>query len=155
MKKILIISAVVLGAGFMFAKDKATKLLTEYESVFKQLKIKLGGISNVNYSNSQLTANVVLHITNPTAINLGVDTNNYVTLKKLLFFTESGKYIGEAHPNISNLQLPAQATTATPAIPVEVPINNNVFSIGIELMTNSKNLQVKAVLEAFNQTYTI
>jgi len=155
MKKIIIISALVLGAGFMFAKDKATKLLSEYENVFKQLQIKLGGISNVNVSGSELKANVVLHITNPTPIHLGVDTNNYVTLKKLLFYTQSGNYIGEAHPNISNLQLPAQETTATPSIPVVVPINNNVFSIGIELMTNSKNLQVKAVLEAFNQTYTV
>jgi len=87
MKKIIIISGLLLTAGVLFAKDKATELITEYESVFKLLKIKLGGISNVDLSNSQLTANVVLHITNPTVIHLGVDTNNYVTLKRLLFFT--------------------------------------------------------------------
>jgi len=155
MKKIIIISALVVTAGIYFAKDKATKLLSEYENVFKQLQIKLGGISNINVSGGQLTANVVLHITNPTVIHLGVDTNNYVTLKKLLFFTQNGNYIGEAHPNISNLQLPGQQTTPTPAIPVVVPLNNNALSVGIELATNSKNLQVKAVLEAFNQTYTV
>lgn len=139
----------------MFAKDKATTLISQYESVFKQLKIKLGGISNFDFSGNQLKANVVLHITNPTTTNLGVDTNNYVTLKKLLFFTESGKHIGDAYPDTSVLNLPAQSVTPTEPIPVVVPINNNVFSIGLELTTSSNKLQVQAEIEALNQTYTI
>jgi len=152
MKKIIIISGLLLTAGVLFAKDKATNLIAEYESVFKLLKIKLGGISNVDLSNSQLTANVVLHITNPTAIHLGVDTNNYVTLKKLLFFTESGKHIGDAYPDISKFSLPAQSTIPIPAIPVVVPIK---LSVAVELAMNSSNLQVQAEIEVLNQTYTI
>lgn len=155
MKKILVISSLVLGAGFLFAKEKVTDVLADYEAVFKQLKIKLAGINNLNITSNQLTANVTLNITNPTAVNLGLDTNSYVTLKKLLFYTESGKYIGEALPNISAIQLPAQTTITTPEIPVLVPLNTNAITIGLELLGNSKNLQVKAEIEALNTTYTI
>jgi len=155
MKKTLFISSLLLGAGLLYAKNKVTTTIADYEAVFKQLKISLAGINKFDFSNGQLTADVSLNITNPTTTNLGVDTSNYVTLKKLLFYTQSGNYIGEAHPNISNIKIPALATTPTDPIPVVVPINNNVFSIGIELATSSNKLQVKAVIEAFNQTYTI
>jgi len=155
MKNIIIISALVLGAGFLFAKGKVKNIIADYEKVFKQLKIKLGGIKNLNISNNKLSARVILHITNPTTTSLGLDTNSYITLKKLLFYTGTGKYIGEALPNISNIQLPAQQTISTPEIPVIVPLNNDIFSIGLELASNSKNIQVKAVIEAFSKTYTI
>lgn len=155
MKKTLVISSLVLGAVFLFAKDKVINVLADYEAVFKQLKIKIAGINNLNITSNQLTANVTLNITNPTAVNLGLDTNSYVTLKKLLFYTESGKYIGEALPNISAIQLPAQSTITTPEIPVLVPLNTNAITIGLELLGNSKNLQVKAEIEALNTTYTI
>jgi len=48
--------------------------------------------------------------------------------------------------------LPAQATIATPAIPVVVPIK---LSVAVELAMNSRNLQVQAEIEVLNQTYTI
>ncbi|PHS04363.1 MAG: hypothetical protein COA88_13605 [Kordia sp.] len=155
MKNIILISGLLLTAGFLFTKNKVKNVIADYESIFKQLKIKLAGIKNLNISNGQLTARVTLNITNPTTTNLGLDTNSYVTLKKLLFYTESGKYIGEALPNISNIQLPAQQTITSPEIPVIVPLNNNAINVGFELLTNSKNLQVKAEIEAFNTTYTI
>jgi len=155
MKNILIISGLLLTAGVLFAKDKATAVIANYEDVFKQLQIKLAGIKNINISNGMLTANVSLQISNPTTTDLGVDMQNYVTLKKLLFYTESGKYIGEALPNISNIQLPANQTITTPEIPVLIPLNTNAITIGLELLSNSKNIQVKAEIEALNTTYTI
>jgi len=155
MKNILIISGLLFTAGVLFAKDKATAVIANYEDVFKQLQIKLAGIKNINISNGMLTANVSLQISNPTTTDLGVDMQNYVTLKKLLFYTESGKYIGEALPNISNIQLPANQTITTPEIPVLIPLNTNAITIGLELLSNSKNIQVKAEIEALNTTYTI
>jgi len=155
MKNIIIISSLIVASAFFLSKEKVKNIISNYENVFKQLKIKLGGIRNLNISNNKLSARVILHITNPTTTSLGLDTNSYITLKKLLFYTGTGKYIGEALPNISNIQLPAQQTISTPEIPVIVPLNNDIFSIGLELASNSKNIQVKAVIEALNQTYTI
>jgi hypothetical protein len=155
MKKVLIISALVLSSVVLLAKNKVSQVISDYEAVFKQLKIKLSGITNVKISNSQLTGQVSLNITNPTTTSVGLDTNTYITLKKLLFYTESGKFIGEALPNISKIELPAQKTTRLSKIPVVVPLGSDAIGVGIELLTNSQNLQVQAIIEALNTTYTI
>jgi len=152
MKKIILISSLILASGFFLSKEKVKNLIADYESVFKQLKIKLAGIRDLNIANSQLTARVILNITNPTSTDLGLDTNSYVTLKKLLFYTGSGKFIGTAYPEINNIQLPAGKILTTPEIPVIVPIVPDVL---LELALNSKNLQVRAEIEALNTTYTI
>jgi hypothetical protein len=155
MKNTIIISSLVLASLFFLTKDKVSKMLVDYETAFKQLKLKLRDISNVDISNSNLSAGVVLNITNPTTFDLGVDSSNMVVLKKLLFYTENGTYFGTATPEISTIAIPANQTIQTPRIPVLVPLNGNLITLGIELMTNSKNIQVQAEIEVLGKTYTV
>lgn len=154
MKKIAIISALVLGSVILLSKDKVKALFSEYEDTLNKLKIQLNDISDVDISNSTLTAKAILNITNPTLISIGANSGGYITLKKLEFYTASGEYIGVATPNITNIELPAQQTISTPRIPLSIPLNGNIIDLGIELMTNSKNLQVKGEVEAFGKIIT-
>ncbi len=152
MKKAIIISSLLVASAFFLSKEKVKTLLAEYEIIFKQLKIKLAGIRELKIANKELKANVILTITNPTTTDLGVDTNSYIALNKLFFYTENGKFIGTAYPEISNIQLPAGKILTTPEIPVIVPISPDVF---LSLLINSQNIQVKAEIKALNTTYTI
>lgn len=154
MKHILIISALVVGSIVLLSKDKVSALLKQYENTLNSLKIGLGSISNIDISDSVLSADIALSINNPTRLGVGADTGGYIKFKKLQLFTESGQYIGEAKPNISALTLPANTTTLTSKTPLTIPLNGNIVNLGIELFTNSKNLQVKADVEAFGKVFT-
>lgn len=155
MKQKLIIAALVASALIFLSKDKISKTLSKYEDAFNQLQIKLRNISKVYVSSENLTGNISLNITNPTTLDIGVSTNELVLVKNLLFYTQDGTYFGEAIPNLSAISLPANQTTELKTIPIRIPLTGNLIQLGIELATNSSNIQVQAEIEVLGKTYIV
>ena len=154
MKGTLLLGSLIIGAGYYYAKNSFNALLKKYKNAFQELDIELNSLRNLNITGSKLTADVILNLINPTDIDLGVDAKNLVILKKLIFYTQSGLFIGEAYPSLANIMLPRNSTLTTPEIPVEIPLDINAINVGFELLLNSRNIKVVTEIEALNNTYT-
>ena len=154
MKKYLIIGGLtLLGYGVY----RGHKKYREYEGALKKLKIKVSNIRKGGISGGALKADVFLNVINQSNIDLTANTFGFVKVTKLLFYTYSGKYIGEAQVNIDNLELPSNTTTPIEEpIPINVPFNlSSVLGVGLDLLNDSKNIIVKAELEVLGKKYIL
>ncbi len=149
---LLLIGGVAFGAMY-FGKQK----VTEIKNVVDALLLRVNGIRNFQIETTGVNFDIDLDITNPTKEGLHLSTGNLVTLKRLLFYSESGQFIGESFPNLSGIEIPARGSMNIPNLSTSIDISNigNLFNSAIGIFIDPSKLNVKAELESLGKTYTI
>ena len=97
-----------------------------------------------------------VEVVNASNLNLSVP-GNLITIKKIQFYTKTGKLIGTANTNLSNIAIPRNGTQLIQNIPVQVPISQALGSITdiLDIMENTANLQISTTVEVFGKEFII
>lgn len=148
-KVILGAAAIAAGGLIYFGKGK-------YDKVLNNLKFKLKNVKKIDMKKGIITFEIDVELTN--TINQAIDIpGNKITLKNLHFLSPTGAYLGVAHPNISNIQMPANGSRTITNIPVQLSLATigNSFSEVLGVVSNPGSLQIKADIEAFGKSITV
>lgn len=151
-KTILGVGALAIGGFAYFGKGK----YDNYKNVLGSLQFNLKSVKNVNLSGGNVLFNVDMELVNPTSTAIDVP-GQQIVVKKLHFYSANGNYLGVATPNISNISMPANGTRLITNIPVKLSLATvgNSFSEILDIIGNTKLLQIKADLEAFGKSFTV
>ncbi len=152
-KTILGVAAVTAVGSTLFGSNKVSK----YGSLMENLEFEVKGARNIKLKNGIVYVDVDLAVINPTPIAIDIPGNNLV-VKKIHFFTASGKKLGIAEPNISDINVPANGTRKITNIPARislVTLGNN-FSDVLTIMSNPKeNLKIETEISVFGKSFTV
>ena len=153
-KTILLLSAAAIGGSLFFLKSK----LDQYLQVVKnlQFKIKDVQVNIVDVQGEQIIFTADVELFNPTNISIEVPGEKII-LRKMHFKSSSGKYLGTAVPNLSNLDMPANGTRLITNIPASAPFSAIGVSISelAGLAANPENLNITTEVEVFGKIITI
>jgi hypothetical protein len=151
-KLILGAAAAAVGGFIYFGKGK----YDNYNTVLANLQFKIKDIKKLDLVNGLIVFDSDIEILNPSNIAIDVP-GNQILLKKIHFFSNSGAYLGVATPNISNIKMPANGSRLITNIPVKVSLKTvgNSFAEILGIISNPKNLHVKADIEAFGKSVTV
>lgn len=150
-KTILGVGALAATGMAVFGKNK----VSAYKNVLDRLQITITKIKEVSF-NQEINFKVDIVIKNPTATAINVP-GNLLTIKTLYFYSQNGKLLGKAYPNISKIALPANSAQPISNIPVSLSladIGNNLAEI-LDIATNKDLLKIVAEIEAFGQSFTV
>ncbi|WP_271770467.1 hypothetical protein [Aquimarina algiphila] len=149
---LLLVGGAVIGSMY-FGKQK----VTEIRNVIDALLLRVNGIRNFQLESTGVNFDIDLDITNPTEQGLNLSTGNLVTLKRLLFYSESGQFIGESFPNLSGIEIPAKGSMNIPNLSTSIDISNigSLFNSAIGIFIDPSKLNVKAELESLGKSYII
>ncbi|SFU77043.1 hypothetical protein SAMN05216480_1239 [Pustulibacterium marinum] len=150
MNKVLTSASLLLGSLACFGvvkyqqlKNAMSKLETKIESI-KDLKIK-SGVASFNLSVS---------------LNNVTETDIYINgvifkITRIFVYDLTGKKIGEATTDLSEIDIPNNKSLTINNIPVTIAVNEALsllFSSGANL---KENMQIKAQIEALGYTFII
>ncbi len=153
MKNLLLLGGVALVAVSYYGKRK----VTEIRNVIDSLILGVSGIHNFNFAAGNLTFDIDLKIANPTNQALNVQTGNLITVKRLLFYSQKGDFIGESFPNLSSIEIPAHGSISIKNLATQINTSNlgNLINNALSIFTDANNLQVKAEIESLGKIYMI
>lgn len=147
MKKILIISASVIGLIALFGYKKYRDGIT----VLQHLGIRLKKAENISFEGNNIVFDVVVELINPTDIAFSLNTGSLASLERLEFYSKTGKYIGFSNVNLSKIDLPANSATALP--PLKTSIN---FFKGVDyIFQGQPDIKTTAILKGLGKEYKI
>lgn len=150
-KTLLSLGALATTGLIVFSKNK----YGEYRHLLNSLQLEIEGIKDITFKGG-ISFKIDIQVSNPT--NTAIDIpGNQLVIKNLHFYTLSGKKIGMAHPNISNINLPARSFRLLTNIPVSlslIEIGNNFDEI-LAIVGNKNNLKIAADIEAFGKEFTL
>ena len=151
-KAILLASAVAVGSTFIFGNRK----YRNFSEVLEKIEYKIKGVKNLKIIGSTIGFDVDIELVNPTNISVDIPGNR-LTVKTLHFFTPSGKKIGEAHPNVTEISLPANGTRIITNIPTVIDLIaiGSSFSETVAIVLDPDKLITAADLELFGQSFTV
>ena len=151
-KAILMASAVAVGGSIFFANKK----YRNYSEVLDKFEFNMKGVKNIKIIGSTIGFDVDIELVNPT--NIAVDIpGDKLTVKTLHFITPSGKKIAEAHPNVSEISLPANGSRLLTNIPTVVDLIaiGSSFSETLALVLDPDKLVTAADMVLFGQSFTV
>ena len=151
-KTILSLGALAATCAMYFGKGKFDK----YREVADRLSLRLKNVGSINFSGGNVLLKVDVELINPTATAINVP-GEQITIKNIHFFTLTGQQLGTATPNLSDINLPAQATRTISNIPVTLPISaigDNISEI-LSILSDTSRLKITADIEAFGKQFTI
>ncbi|GAA4274956.1 hypothetical protein U6A24_12590 [Aquimarina gracilis] len=153
MKKLLLLGGAAFLASTYFGKQK----ITEIRNVIDSLILRVNGIRNFKFDLTGLNFDIDLNITNPTTENLNLQTGNMITLRRLLFYTDQGEFIGQSFPNLTGIEIPANGTINIANLRTHIDTGNigTLINNAIGLFIDPSKLQVKAEIESLGKLYTI
>ena len=151
-KTILGVGALAIGGMVYFGKDK----YNQYNGVLKSLQFKIKGVKNIQLKNGNVSFDLDMQLVNPTATAIDVPGEKIV-VKTLHFYTPTGKYLGDANTNLSNIDMPANGTRLITNIPVSLSLATigNSFSEILTIISDTSVLKIKADMEAFGHSFTL
>ncbi|MDT0689382.1 hypothetical protein RM549_06265 [Salegentibacter sp. F188] len=149
-KTILSVGALAITGFSYFGKGK----YDEYREVADRMEFNLKNVKIHNPLQGTLKVNV--EIVNPTATAVTVP-GNLITIKNIHFYTLSGKKLGTAKANISDISLPANSSREIQNIPVQLSLANigNSFSEVLEIAQDTDKLKISADIQAFGKSFTV
>ena len=152
MKTILGVAAVAVGGSLFLGRNK----INEYRNLADSLEFDITSVKGVKLQGANVVFDVDIKITNPTNVAVNVP-GDLLLVKTLHFYTPSGKKIGVAHPNISNIQMPANGSREITNIPAQVSLSSvgNSFSEVIGIVSDPNQLRIGADLQAFGKSFTV
>lgn len=151
-KTLLMVSAAAVGGSLLIGGRK----VGQYKDVLSSLQFNVKNVSGIKFQSGNVVFNTDVEIVNPT--NTAIDIpGNLLTVKTIHFFTPSNNKIGIAHPNVSNIQLPANGRKILTNVPttVDLAMVGKSFSEVIALVTDPKKLIVSTDVEVFGQSFTV
>ncbi len=153
MKKILVVGGIFALAATYFGKQK----VTEIRNVIDKLLMRVNGIHNFKMDTAGVRFEINLNITNPTNQALSLVTGNMITLKRLLFYSNTGEFIGESYPNLTGIEIPANGNINIPNLKTSIKTANfgNLINNALGVLINPSKLKVKAEIESLGKTYII
>ncbi len=151
-KTLLTVGAVAFGGSLLMGGRK----VASYQSVIDNMQVNVKGIRNIDFKNGQILFNLDAEVVNPTNIAINVPGNS-LTIKNLHFSTLSGAKLGIAHPNYSNLKIPANSSIIVPNIPARFSLVTMSQSFGevFAILSDPQKLVVETDLELFGKTFTV
>ena len=151
-KAILLASAVAVGSTYIFGNRK----YRNYSEVLEKIEYNMKGVKNIKIIGSTIGFDVDIELVNPT--NIAVDVpGNRLTVKTLHFFTPSGKKIAEAHPNVSEISMPANGSRIITNIPtvVDLVAISGSFAETLSVVLDTDKLVTAADLVLFGKSFTV
>jgi len=151
-KTLLSLGALAATGAIYFGKDK----YDEYSGVIENLKFNLKNVHNLGFSGGNVTLKADVELINPTATAVTIPGKR-ITVKNLHFYSLSGKKLGVASPNISDISLPANGSREITNVPVVLDLSSITGNFGevMEIVSNTNNLKIQAEIEAFGKSFTL
>ena len=147
------LGGIAAGAAYYFGKDK----VKGYSQALENLDFNLKAVKNISFDGiGGMSLKADVEVVNASNLNLSVP-GNLITIKKIQFYTKTGKLIGTANTNLSNIAIPRNGTQLIQNIPVQVPISQALGSITdiLDIMENTANLQISTTVEVFGKEFII
>ncbi len=144
-----IIKYTLLGAFAYWLFNQASDLLADY----KKITSKITKLSNVNLGFEKISFTMDIQISNPTATNMTIISNEFITLVKIHIYTSNGTYVATATPQPTVIDLPPNSVQLVENIPSFIE-TKNIPGIATHL-SNFKALQTKLEFKALGQTVSI
>lgn len=153
MRKLLGITLIAGGLFYYVGRNK----VDEYSKAVEKIKAKFLGIKDVNLSGGNLLFKTNIELQNASVTDISFDTGEYLTLNRILFYTKTGNYIGEANPNISNIDLPAHSKVKIENIPTLLPLKDfgSLLNNALEILDDSSSLKLKLEFTALGKTFLV
>lgn len=151
-KSILAVAAVAVGSSIFFGKNK----YDQYSQVLNNLQFKLKNLKNISFNGGKVVFDVDIELINPTPVAIDIPGEKLV-VKKLHFYTNTGKPLGIALPNLSNIEMPANGSRTITNIPVKLSLAEigNSFSEILNIVLDPKQLKISADLQAFGKSFSV
>jgi hypothetical protein len=122
----------VIGIGIVavavnFYKNKAQKAMSQ----FQDIAIIPVGLKNFdakwNNGKPVVKFNIDLNFINPTPTAFNID-GIIMTLKKIVFYDQNDKYIGETVLDMTYLNIPAKSSTTVKNIPIAMDVQTTLIN---------------------------
>ncbi len=151
-KTLLAVAGVAVGGGLLLGKNK----FDEYRNVLNQMKFKIKSVKGIKLISGNVVFDVDMELTNPTDVAITVPGKKLV-VKNLHFFTPSGKKLGVASPNISDIDMPANGSRIITNVPATISLDavGSSFSEVLSVVLDPTKLKVTADLEAFGRSFSV
>ena len=151
-KTLLAVAGVAIGGGLLLGKNK----FDEYRNVLNQMKFKIKSVKGIKLISGNVVFDVDMELTNPTDVAITVPGKKLV-VKNLHFFTPSGKKLGVASPNISDIDMPANGSRIITNVPATISLDavGSSFSEVLSAVLDPAKLKVTADLEAFGKSFSV
>ena len=148
-KKILLASVII--GGLYVARKFSTNI-----GALNQLTAKIKAIKNLNIADGFINLKIDLNLTNLSDYNIGIDTLNLLSIRKLKFYNAKNRLlIGEANVNISNITLPSKETLVLADIIAKIPTNNLLNHLSLFSTNAGENIKVVPVFNAAGKDFEI
>lgn len=142
MKNILIVSSLGILAALAFGKRK----VNQTQIILDNIKFKVHKIKGFKLNLPLINIDLDLRLENKSSESFNASTGNYINLKKLEFFTESGIKIGEAIKTINDINLQPNSYYILEDIAIQADTKALNLQMIINLITNKPH---KIVTKAY------
>jgi hypothetical protein len=154
LKTKIILSALALGAtGLVLFGNRQVSGMNH---IIQNLKTDIKKIRLKGVTGNNVRLSVDVDLINATSSSLNVP-GKLVTVKTLRFFSPSGKYLGVADINLSNISIEANGVKTLQDIPVVISLRDITSSLPeiLDIIKDSSTLVVKADVNAFGMDFTV
>ena len=143
-RKVVIAIVVALALITLYGVNKAKALM----AIFDKMTITPAGISKVNVGLSNISFNIDIKLTNPTAQDFSVDGYGIAELKEISIYY-NGIYIATSTVNMTQISVPSDNELILHNIPVNVPnvldfVQNNLAMV-YGMITDFNSLDLSKV----------
>lgn len=155
-KNIFIVAGITIAAAGFVIKDEIERL----RSLFAQFKIAPIAIRNfsakLNGFEPTMSFNMDLHFFNPTYQNF-VANGTLMIIKKLLFYDQSGNFIGVSDANIRSLKVDANTGTTVKNVPITLDAKMLIGAVAAMISNGLKpeNIKVEMIVSVLGLEYVI
>ncbi|WP_281990496.1 hypothetical protein [Aquimarina aggregata] len=153
MKKILLVGAGLIAGAMYFGKQK----IDNVKSTASQLAFRVNRIRNLRFDNEHVFLDLDFDIVNPTQEDLSIQTGNFLTLRRVFFFSTDGELLAESLLGISNLEVPAQGkfNVRNGDFRFSQAVLRDKFNALVNAFIDPSKLVVKAEIEVLGKLYMI
>lgn len=155
MKKVLAISALVIGGLIAYGSNKASQIT----GVLSGLKIRVQSIRNIGFdlATQSVRFNVDVQLTNPDSMPLTINSAGAATLTRIVYHDSQNNLIGESFPDLTSINIPAYQSIIVPNVPTQIPIANTGLAVNaiINALSNPSTLRVGADINTPAGTFMI
>jgi len=145
MKKLLVIGGI---AAFLLYR-KVNQKVQNINEALKDIRFQLLGIQDVKVRFSSIQFMATIAIVNDSDIPVSINTLGVATLKRLIFRTNNGDFLGESFPQLSKIDIGPRQSIVIDQIPTQLPIKDLglVFNAALNALANQANIKVTAEIE--------
>lgn len=151
MKKLLLVAGAGLVAGaWLGGKNKYDQV----QILMKHIRTFATKLRGIDLEGNVFSFLIDVVVQNPTNIALDLPGGT-VTLRKIHLYNPSGKKLGEALVNATDLDIPAGGEKKIEGVRVEVPLTESAYQDLSPLLKDMDYLKMKAQVEVLGKTFMV